>query len=151
MIPLDLGMEGCPEESNMLYLILSSLLVPFLFILWKLVYRMYTNFHTEKAKSNHQTVMKTVEFAELQFDLYGEKVLKRLQHLSTTDLTRLTTRHSESDRILMTKELDNFSYDDEEDAEAADGFNGLMSYLYGPSKKASAGGDVYCLGRKDCG
>jgi hypothetical protein len=142
MIPLDLGMEGCPEENNMLYLILSSLLVPFLFILWKLVYRMYTNFHTEKAKSNRQTVMKTVEFAELQFDLYGEKVLKRLQHLSTTDLMRLTTRHSESDLSLMTKELDNFSYDDEEDAEAADGFNGFMSYLNGPSKKELAGGDV---------
>jgi len=142
MIPLDLGMEGCPEENTLLYLFLSSLLVPFLFISTKLVRGMYTKFHTEKAKSNRQTMMKTVEFAELQFDLYGEKVLKRLQHLSTHDLMRLTTKMSESDRSLMTKEVDNYSYDDE-DAEEADGFDGFMSYLNGPSKKdVVSGGEV---------
>ena len=86
--------------------------------------------------------MKTVEFAELQFDLYGEKVLKRLQHLSTHDLMRLTTKMSESDRSLMTKEVDNLSFDDE-DAEEADGFDGFMSYLNGPSKKNFvSGGEV---------
>jgi len=143
MIPLELGIEGCPEENNMLCLILSAFLVPFLFIIWKLVYRMYNNFHTEKSKSNRQAVMKTFECAELQFDLYGEKVLKRLRHLSTNDLMRLTTRRSESDRSLMTKELDNLSYDDADDTEAADGFNGFLSYLNGKgNKEESAVGDV---------
>ena len=42
----------------------------------------------------------------------------------------------------MTKEVDNFSYDDE-DAEEADGFDGFMSYLNGPSKKdVVSGGEV---------
>ena len=81
MLP-EMGMEGCPAENNtLLYLILSSLIVPVLFLLWKLVQASYANLRQKKAQESLLESMRSVEFAELQLELFGEKVLHRLKGL----------------------------------------------------------------------
>ena len=81
MIP-EMGMEGYPAENKtLLYLILSSLIVPVLFLLWKLVQASYANLCQKKAQESLLESMRSVEFAELQLELFGEKVLHRLKGL----------------------------------------------------------------------
>lgn len=85
-------MEGCPEENNLLYLIMSALLVPFLFILFMIVRSAFRKAHHEKAVLSKRESMKSMAFAELQVELFGEKALKRLQHIgSSVDLQKLSS------------------------------------------------------------
>jgi hypothetical protein len=106
-------MEGCPAESKtLLYLILSSLIVPVLFLLWKLGQAFYSRLRQKNNKSSLLELMRSVEFEELQLELFGEKALHTLQHLvSSHELDELassyhascdvegvkTTAHSSSD------------------------------------------------------
>jgi ABC-type lipoprotein export system ATPase subunit len=127
MLPVDMGMEGCPESNSLLYLILSSLLVPFLFVLCKVGKDMYKKLHNEKKHSSMLESMKTVQFAELQLELFGEKALKNLQHIgstvSTIELEELTSRVKEMKRSLTGNVTDDISDDDGE------GFDYFLSYL----------------------
>ena len=84
MLPEDVGMEGCLESNTMLYLILSSLVAPFLFALCKVGINLYKTFHREKKQSSRLESMKTVQFAELQFEFFGEKALENLKHIVST-------------------------------------------------------------------
>jgi hypothetical protein len=52
MLPDQEEMEGCPESNALLYLILSSLLLPFLFALWKLIQAAYANLRQMKMTSS---------------------------------------------------------------------------------------------------
>ena len=76
-------MEGCPANNNILYLILSSLLVPFLFVTYKVASHSMSNFHHAKAQQGRQECMRSVEFAELQIELFGSKALKNLTKLGS--------------------------------------------------------------------
>jgi hypothetical protein len=86
------GMEGCPEQYNLLYLILAALFIPFLFVVFLVVRGCFRNLHHEKAAISRRESMKSMAFAELQVELFGEKALKRLQHIgSAVDLQRLAS------------------------------------------------------------
>lgn len=86
------GMEGCPEQYNLLYLILAALFVPFLFAVYMVVRGCFRNLHHEKAAISRRESMKSMAFAELQVELFGEKALKRLQHMgSSVDLEKLAS------------------------------------------------------------
>ncbi|KAL7528922.1 hypothetical protein ACHAXR_004962 [Thalassiosira sp. AJA248-18] len=121
MLPGDIAdqMEGCPESNTLLYLILSSLLVPFLFLLWTASKQLYKKFHLEKKQSSRRESMKTLQFAELQLELFGEKALKNLEHVgSSHDLVKLASTIADSKRGVSpnpTKEMsdtDGPEYDD---------------------------------------
>merc|ERR1739845_36934 len=101
----DLGMEGCPESNALLYLILSALFVPFVFILCKVGIRFYRKAHKGKKKSSLREAMKTVEFAELQLELFGEKALKNLSDLGTNMSHRVMKRIA-STKSLSQKEIE---------------------------------------------
>jgi len=99
MLPEDLGMEGCPERNTLLYLILSALFVPCVFIICKVGISFYRKAHKGKKKSSLRETMKTVEFAELQLELFGEKALKNLSDLGTN------MSHHDMKRIASTRSL----------------------------------------------
>ncbi len=81
MLP-EMGMEGCPAKNKtLLYLILASLIVPVLFILWKLGQAFYARLHQKKTTLSLLELMRSVEFAELQLELFGEKAIHTLKDL----------------------------------------------------------------------
>lgn len=75
MLPQDMGMEGCPAESHtLLYLILSSLWVPFLFVCFKLVQNWFrSKRHRKKTKSSRRRQSESAQFAKLQLEMFGVK------------------------------------------------------------------------------
>lgn len=93
-------MEGCPEKNNMLYLILSSLTVPILFVCYKGVKAAYEKAKGAKAMTSRRESMKTYEFAELQLELFGEKALRNLKHIgSVADLAKLAGSLHSTERM----------------------------------------------------
>ncbi|KAL3788637.1 hypothetical protein ACHAWO_011853 [Cyclotella atomus] len=83
-------MEGCPEENNLVYLIMAALLVPIIFVAYMVVRRTFRKLHHEKAAISRRESMKSMAFAQLQVELFGEKALKKLQHIgSEADLQKL--------------------------------------------------------------
>lgn len=85
-------MEGCPEENNLVYLIMAALLVPIIFVAYMVVRRTFRKLHHEKAAISRRESMKSMAFAQLQVELFGEKALKKLQHLgSEADLQKLAS------------------------------------------------------------
>jgi len=145
MLPTDVGMEGCPENNTLLYLVLSSLLVPFVYILCRAGLGLYRKAHRGKEKSSQREAMRTVEFAELQLELFGEKALRNLTHVGTSmsqhEMQRIASRHG-SNPSLREKDTEDTSDDDEQ------GFDNFVAFLnegsdagavsVSPSKKAEA-------------
>lgn len=130
MLPDGMGMEGCPESNNLLYLVLSALLVPFLFGTYMLVKNIYNKTHHEKAQSSRRESMKTVEFAELQLEMFGERALKNLKHLgSTHNLEALAASIHESRHG---GRVDIETGSDTSDEEH--GYDAFMTYLNGAPK-----------------
>jgi hypothetical protein len=108
------AMEGCPEQYNLVYLILAALLVPFLFVIYLAVRSCFKNMHHEKAAISRRESMKSMAFAELQVELFGEKALKRLQHIgSSVNLQKLASSMDVSTNSSFTNRDS-----DEEDAES---------------------------------
>jgi ABC-type lipoprotein export system ATPase subunit len=79
-------MEGCPanETINLVYMILSSFLGVFIFLVYLFVSKMKKHKLKSKAIKLRKTLMKNNEFRELQISLYGIKVLQRFQHLDNS-------------------------------------------------------------------
>lgn len=128
MLPDGMGMEGCPESNNLLYLVLSSLLVPFLFGTYMFVKNMYARSHHEKAQSSRRESMQTLEFAELQLEMFGQKALKNLKHIgSTHNLVALAASIHELKHEGVDIDTGSDTGDDEEQ-----GFDAFMTYLNGP-------------------
>lgn len=98
-------MEGCPENNNMLYLILASLTVPILFVCYKGAKAVYNKAKGAQAMTSRRESMKTYEFAELQLELFGQKALRNLKHIgSVANLEKLAgSLHSNSE---MAAEID---------------------------------------------
>ena len=85
-------MEGCPEDEglNILYMILASLVPVVLFLVTQtIVVLRRRNKESEKARLKES--MMDDEFADLQLSLYGERALKRLNHLNSTTHSRAST------------------------------------------------------------
>jgi len=128
MLPDEVGMEGCPERHTLLYLILAALLVPFLFVCYKLCAHMYRRSRHKKEDFSRQESMRSVEFAQLQLELFGEKALKNLKHLgSSHDLDGLAASvlQSKKRRVAPASTVE-LSVDEER------GFGDFMAYLNGP-------------------
>ena len=75
MLPGDISedMEGCPKSNTLLYLIPSSLLVPIVFVLYKAVLSTYSKSMNKKEKSSQAKSMKSLAYANLQMELFGER------------------------------------------------------------------------------
>ena len=95
MLPgVDVLMEGCPasEKWTLIYLVLSSMLVPYLFGLFAVVREMTQAYGSLKKQSSRHGIMMSAEYMELQLELFGEKTLKCLKHEgsgSEQDATKL--------------------------------------------------------------
>ncbi len=73
-------MEGCPESNTLLYLVLSALVVPYLFILFSVARELYKTFSGMKKQSSRYKSMMTSEYADLQLELFGQETINNLQH-----------------------------------------------------------------------
>lgn len=98
MVPgVDDQMEGCPadESLNLLYLCLSGLLGVALFLMVMGVVAVVRN--AKKAKKNEKlaALQDDDEFIALQVEMYGEKQLRRLQHVDSSNSLARTT-HSDT-------------------------------------------------------
>ena len=130
MLPNEKDMEGCPESNTLLYLIMSSLFLPFLFAIWKLSQALYANRRQVKKTSSRRDSMKSMGFAQLQLELFGEKALHKLKHLVDDDdlddlellaSTYRSKQDSENNRSMTEISSDNdngdefYTCDDDED------------------------------------
>ena len=89
---LEDAMEGCPDDEglNILYMILSALVGLFVFLFAQAVLAARNQSkETEKAKLKES--MMDEDYAELQMSLYGEKALRRLNHMNSTVHTTTST------------------------------------------------------------
>jgi ABC-type lipoprotein export system ATPase subunit len=85
------SMEGCPDDDLLiLYLILSALLGVFLFLVVDICLRLKKR-NSKKKSAQKLASMMDHEYEELLIELYGEKGLKRFQHLSSTHHSRQST------------------------------------------------------------
>ena len=132
MLPDPIGsqMEGCPESNTVLYLILTSLLVPFLFVLYKLAAVCYKKGHKTKQETARRESMTSMAFAELQLELFGEKALKNLKHIgSSHDLQKLASMRSlDSTSKISISKVDTSGDSTSEDG-SKDQFDDFMSFL----------------------
>ena len=135
MLPDPIGsqMEGCPESNTVLYLILTSLLVPFLFVLYKLAAVLYKKGHKSKQETARRESMTSMAFAELQLELFGEKALKNLKHIgSSHDLQKLASLRSldSMSKISISKvDTSGESGDSISEDGSKDQFDDFMSFL----------------------
>jgi hypothetical protein len=93
-------MEGCPENetTNIVYMILSSLLGVFMFGLVMIVLRLRAMSKRSKHHEIRATLMDDEEFHSLQMELYGAKALRRFQNqLSMTEHSKVTETYHESE------------------------------------------------------
>lgn len=120
MLPGDnpMGMEGCPESNTLLYLVLSSLLVPIVFVVYKVIAGWYKKSHRAKSQSNKSESMKTAQFAELQLELFGEKAIRNLQRLGST-----------ADLKVLSLSVVNSKHGADDASEEGEGFDDFMSFL----------------------
>ncbi|KAL7575703.1 hypothetical protein ACA910_011519 [Epithemia clementina (nom. ined.)] len=81
-------MEGCPDKDmNVLYMILSSLVGLFIFLFVKAILAIRHK-GKESQKARLKASMMDDQFADLQMALYGEKALRRLNHINSTTHSR---------------------------------------------------------------
>jgi len=131
MLPDPIGsqMEGCPESNTVLYLILTSLLVPFLFVLYKVAAVCYKKGHKTKQETARRESMTSMAFAELQLELFGEKALKNLKHIgSSHDLQKLASLRSLDSTSKNSISKVETSGDSTSEDGSKDQFNDFMSF-----------------------
>ena len=89
-------MEGCPADEglNLLYLILSGLLGVFLFLVFQGVLTVVRNAKKKELSKLRETMKDDEQFIQLQVEMYGEKALRRLQHVDSSGSLGQTV-HSE--------------------------------------------------------
>ena len=101
-------MQGCPENLTILYLILAGLLNVFLFLCVKLIFAIFDGRKQRKVLEDRKKSMMDGNFVELQKELFGDKALKRFQHLSS-----MTSPQSSSSltALAVTKEVEKDTVD----------------------------------------
>jgi hypothetical protein len=78
-------MEGCPpEDVNLLYLVLSGLLELFLFIVIMGILKIRKGRQKVEFEKSKLASMLDADFQKLQIELYGEKALRRLNHMASS-------------------------------------------------------------------
>jgi hypothetical protein len=79
-------MEDCPEDLNLLYLILSAFLGVFFFLVAKGIEALHEKAAESKDKDKKKEILGMEETKQLQIELYGLKTLKSLsqRHLDIT-------------------------------------------------------------------
>ena len=82
-------MEGCPANHTLLYLILSALIIPYLFLMGAVVREIYRTLRTVKKQSSRRGSITSAGYAELQLELFGEKALKNLKHIRSSSEVKL--------------------------------------------------------------
>jgi hypothetical protein len=107
MLPsVDVLMEGCPPENvNLLCMVVSAIMGIVGFILIKLVVAYRKQMITKVKKTKLASLM-DAEFQQLHLELYGQKVLERLQQGSKDNGTLLesiyeTITYTEDGRLLL--------------------------------------------------
>ena len=88
MIPsVEDSMEGCPssETANMWYMILSSLVGVFVFVVVQVIFKIKNRVIKKKSNFKLASLMNDDEFHELQIELYGAKTLRRFQNMNSTE------------------------------------------------------------------
>lgn len=95
MLP-DVGddMEGCPDNLNLLYLILSALVGLVLFLFIQLILMIKSKSASIEAQKLKESMLDQ-EFHDLQVALYGEKAIKRFNHMQSS----LHSRGSDTPKI----------------------------------------------------
>ena len=73
-------MEGCPAENNLLYLILTSLITPYLFSIYAVIREVHRTLRSLKEEKCRLGVIQSAAYAELQLELFGKKQLRNLKH-----------------------------------------------------------------------
>ena len=101
--------EGCPEENNTLYLVLSAFVGVFVFLVVEGILYCKASSDDSKEEKKRAKIMELEEFQQLQIDLYGKKALRKLQHMN-----------SSSSLHKMDKTVKSNSDQDEEVASGAD-------------------------------
>jgi len=99
MLP-DVGddMEGCPaSDINMLYLILSALLGLFMFLFYELIAAIRSKSKNLEHVQLRES-MQDQEFHQLQVTLYGEKALRKFNHLGSSVHSKMSDKTG-SERI----------------------------------------------------
>ena len=119
MLPGDLEMEGCPESNTLLYLILSSLLMPFVFILVKVGMSFCKKSRGGKNQSIQREAKKSVEFAEFQLELFGQIAYQNLSDIGNT------MSHHEKRRIISKRNLNKVETGDT----SGDNDNGVDNFV----------------------
>jgi len=78
-------MEGCPADEglNFLYMILSAMVGLFVFLVVQLIVS-FKHKSAESEMSKLRESMQDEEFHQLQITMYGEKALKRLNHMNSS-------------------------------------------------------------------
>lgn len=68
-------MEGCPstKEANVVYMVLSGMIIPVLYLFYACAVRILTGVHKEKISMENEK-LKDKEYHELQNELYGDRV-----------------------------------------------------------------------------
>ena len=90
-------MAGCPADNVLIaYLILSALLGLFIFLLVKLILSCRKTAKTVEREKAKQASMLDDEFVALQVELYGQKVLRRLQHQNSSRSIEPTKTNGEA-------------------------------------------------------
>jgi hypothetical protein len=77
--------EGCPEEHNTLYLVLSAFIGVFVFLLVQLALYCKHAAEDNKEEKKRAEIRELEEFQQLQIDLYGKKALRKLQHIDSAN------------------------------------------------------------------
>jgi ABC-type lipoprotein export system ATPase subunit len=130
-------MEGCPESHLPLYLVLSALLVPITFSLYKATNALYKKFNFEKKELTQRGSMTSYEFAELQMELFGAKALENLKRIgSTHDLSSIEASIAKS-KLNLTEHTKRAS----EDGQEYDDFVTILNKSDTGSPNAEAGDD----------
>jgi hypothetical protein len=85
-------MEGCPaSDINILYLILSALVGLFMFLFYELIVAIRSKSkdleHVQLRES-----MQDQEFHQLQVTLYGEKALRKFNHVGSSVHSKMTDK-----------------------------------------------------------
>ena len=84
------AMEGCPaDDKTLMYLIISAMLVPYLFGLFAVAREIHNALKRGKKESSRRSSMHSAEFVKLQLELFGEIALGNLQHYESRDMEKL--------------------------------------------------------------
>ena len=82
------AMEGCPaDDKTLMYLIISAMLVPYLFGLFAVARELHNALKRGKKESSRRSSMHSAGFVKLQLELFGEK-LRNLQHYESRDMEK---------------------------------------------------------------